>query len=229
MNDKTHLRVRRGTKDIMNNTTKSSIILEEGEIFVECPNSGVGKGKCKIKIGDGVTAYSALPYALGNVAEDEPIDFLEDRRNNIQELIDEIAAGIIVKKCIAIMKRTLQLLLNKFDEYYTKNEADNIISRIDLALDDRYTKLEINDIVERIDGDISDVDAKFDLYYTADQIDQLIGDYYTKNEINDMIEIINNTFTNYYTKQETKDLVLIDVRSSDPASPEVGEQWILNN
>lgn len=57
---------RRGKRSTMLGT-KGVMVLDSGEFFIEYPDDGIGKGKCKIKIGDGVTAYSSLPYALGEV------------------------------------------------------------------------------------------------------------------------------------------------------------------
>lgn len=39
-------------------------ILDEGELGVEVPDSGIGTGLCKFKIGDGVTKWNDLPYAF---------------------------------------------------------------------------------------------------------------------------------------------------------------------
>ena len=41
-----------------------NIVLQNGEIFFETPSGGAGKGAGKIKMGDGITAYSNLPYFL---------------------------------------------------------------------------------------------------------------------------------------------------------------------
>src|SRR5574344_260219 len=57
----------RGSVSTMN-STKANTILEEGELFVEYPDAGVGKGYSRIKFGDGVTAYSSLPSAVGHAA-----------------------------------------------------------------------------------------------------------------------------------------------------------------
>ena len=43
-------------------------VLEEGEFVIEVPDSGVGTGLSKMKIGDGVTPYNALPYAFDGAA-----------------------------------------------------------------------------------------------------------------------------------------------------------------
>ena len=43
-------------------------ILEMGEFVIEVPDSGVGTGFSKFKIGDGQTPYRSLPYALDGSA-----------------------------------------------------------------------------------------------------------------------------------------------------------------
>lgn len=48
-------------------TTEWSIInpvLKEGELGIEFPDTGIGTGLCKFKIGDGETQWSSLPYAF---------------------------------------------------------------------------------------------------------------------------------------------------------------------
>lgn len=55
------IRPRRGT------ATEWSVlnsILQEGELGIECPDTGVGTGLCKFKIGDGTTQWNDLPYAF---------------------------------------------------------------------------------------------------------------------------------------------------------------------
>lgn len=39
-------------------------ILMEGELGIEHPDSGIGTGLCKFKIGDGIHKWSDLPYAF---------------------------------------------------------------------------------------------------------------------------------------------------------------------
>lgn len=43
-------------------------ILKEGELGIECPDSGIGTGLCKFKIGDGITDWNDLPYAFDAAA-----------------------------------------------------------------------------------------------------------------------------------------------------------------
>ena len=55
-------RPRRGMKSTMAGD-KASLVLESGELFLEYPDTGVGTGASRFKIGDGTTEYSDLPYA----------------------------------------------------------------------------------------------------------------------------------------------------------------------
>ena len=43
-------------------------ILAEGELIMVCPDSGVGTGLTKFKIGDGKSKYTELPYAFDGAA-----------------------------------------------------------------------------------------------------------------------------------------------------------------
>lgn len=55
------IRPRRGTAT---QWTTANPILAEGELAIEVPTEGVGTGLVKIKIGDGVTSWNDLPYAV---------------------------------------------------------------------------------------------------------------------------------------------------------------------
>ncbi len=47
----------------------------EGELCIECPDTGVGSGRINIKIGDGSTHYVDLPYGvIGATAESSLVD-----------------------------------------------------------------------------------------------------------------------------------------------------------
>lgn len=54
-----YLRPHRGTKS---NAYNQNILLKRGEIFLEFPNSDIGKGPGRIIIGDGDTSYQSLSY-----------------------------------------------------------------------------------------------------------------------------------------------------------------------
>lgn len=55
------LRPRRGTASQWRD---ANTLLNEGELGIEVPETGVGTGKSKIKIGDGYTRWNDLPYAV---------------------------------------------------------------------------------------------------------------------------------------------------------------------
>ena len=56
-----YLRPRRGKRAT---AESQAIVLKRGEVFFECPDTGVGTGIGKIKVGDGSTTYANLPYYL---------------------------------------------------------------------------------------------------------------------------------------------------------------------
>lgn len=45
-------------------------VLMEGELGIEFPDSGIGTGLCKFKLGDGFKKWSELPYAFDASAAD---------------------------------------------------------------------------------------------------------------------------------------------------------------
>lgn len=55
------IRPRRST---MTEWQSTNPVLFEGELGVEYPDTGIGTGLCKFKLGDGKTKWSNLPYAF---------------------------------------------------------------------------------------------------------------------------------------------------------------------
>lgn len=89
---------------------KKSTLLKEGEFFVEVPDDGVGKGHSKIKIGDGVTEYSSLPYALGDTSNDNITFTDSDTSTNVNTAVTNVASGRSLGGIIASIKNALKLL-----------------------------------------------------------------------------------------------------------------------
>lgn len=61
----------------------SNLLLQDGEMFCEVPDTGVGTGPGKIKMGDGITPYSELPYFINQVSivlTQEEYDALPDSK-----------------------------------------------------------------------------------------------------------------------------------------------------
>ena len=98
---------RRGTKSIMAGTKKSTV-LASGEFFVEVPDAGVGKGASKIKIGDGTTAYSSLPYALGDTSNDQ-ITFSSNTSTTVAAALNSVTSGGSLKNIVAGLKQAISL------------------------------------------------------------------------------------------------------------------------
>jgi ribosomal 50S subunit-recycling heat shock protein len=97
----------RGTVTVM--ASKSSLVLKNGELFIEAPAAGVGKGHSKIKIGDGTTQYSALPYALGDTSNDL-IDLTEDTSTTADAALAKVVNGAALKTDIAALKKAIALV-----------------------------------------------------------------------------------------------------------------------
>ena len=220
-----YIRPRRGTKTVMHETEKAVLVLKEGEVFFEFPDEGVGKGPAKVKIGDGISAYVALPYALGDAIETETVDFLEDHRTDIDALFRDFVTGKTVQILIPVIKRIMELLnttvqnlvLNLGENYYTKDEVYN--------KNETYNKTELYSKNE-IDDDF----YKKSQLYTKTEIDD---DFYKKSETYTRIEIIDLIHQECYTKAETyskeeiDEKIKIPVVNADPANPEVGDRWVV--
>lgn len=97
----------RGTAEVMSGS-RSSIVLANGELFVELPNTGAGTGHVKIKIGDGKSAYSALPYALGDT-DNEAVNFTEDTSTDAAAALAKVTSGASLATQIAALKKAAEL------------------------------------------------------------------------------------------------------------------------
>lgn len=58
------LKAHRGPSTYMSSGAGASLVLEEGELFVEYPDAGLSSEGSKLKIGDGVSTYDNLPYIV---------------------------------------------------------------------------------------------------------------------------------------------------------------------
>ena len=106
------LRPRRGKKA---SAESQAIVLKKGEIFFEVPDTGVGTGTGKIKMGDGTTAYSSLPYFLegggGSVdVSTSAITFTETTSSSSYNstLLGKIVTGANLNIIIAAIKNLLK-------------------------------------------------------------------------------------------------------------------------
>ena len=105
-----YLMPRRGTATVM--ASKTSLVLKKGEFFIEAPAEGIGKGHSRIKIGDGETTYTALPYAIGDT-ENDVINFTEDTSTTTSQALAKVVSGAALKVDIAALKQAINLLVAK--------------------------------------------------------------------------------------------------------------------
>lgn len=70
------IRPRRGTAT---QWKTANTILAEGEIGIEVPDEGVGKGTVKIKFGDGATPWNSLPYGIDAVELEETLGEVNEK------------------------------------------------------------------------------------------------------------------------------------------------------
>ena len=131
------LRPRRGRRST---AESQAIILKRGEVFFECPDTGVGTGTGKIKVGDGTTAYADLPYFmdLSSVTTDvagSAIAFTESTTTDNATLLASIKSGATLKTMISAMKKLLSnldtsvtQLNNDLESYATTDEVTNIVN-----------------------------------------------------------------------------------------------------
>lgn len=136
-------RPRRGK---LNTIINPDTILRDGEMFFEIPPEGMGKNYCKVKIGDGVTPYSELHYAIDpwncgvKDLPNEPLTFDDTLTNNeIDPLLDKIKskAGMAqlienIRACIVWLKTKHNELRTSYDEFY-ENVTTNYLTKDDAA------------------------------------------------------------------------------------------------
>lgn len=95
------LRPRRGTAS---QWTSANPVLAEGEIGIEVPSSGVGKGLVKMKFGDGSTAWKNLPYAVTNVSVVQNLDTASITNvpsvSAVKSAIDELGESVAEGKAL---------------------------------------------------------------------------------------------------------------------------------
>jgi hypothetical protein len=101
---------RRGKASTMNGT-KSSTVLAAGEMFIELPDTGVGTGICKMKMGDGVTAYGSLPYAMGgDIATTEITGAInDDTSSTATAALANVTTGKTLGSIIGSLRRACSL------------------------------------------------------------------------------------------------------------------------
>jgi hypothetical protein len=101
-----YLKPKRGRRST---AEEQNFILKRGEVFFECPETGQGTGTGRIKVGDGTTAYTSLPYFLDpdNFVSDistSAIIFTETSETNNTTLLNRIVTGAALNTITASIK-----------------------------------------------------------------------------------------------------------------------------
>lgn len=135
---------RRGKKATMSGA-KASTILAAGELFVEVPDTGVGTGAGRLKMGDGTTPYSELPYLMGDTSNDK-IEFSSNTATTVATALNSVTSGNKLNAIIAGLKQAISLNQTSITElnnalsqkassnhthderYYTENEVNNLLN-----------------------------------------------------------------------------------------------------
>jgi len=115
-----YLRPRRGRRGPAED---QNFVLKRGEVFFEAPDSGVGTGTGRIKIGDGTTHYKTLPYFFDHDEfitvvglSDTEISFTETSITDNTTLLSTIISGTKLKKIIAAIKNLLANLNKSIED-----------------------------------------------------------------------------------------------------------------
>ena len=99
---------RRGIASVMRGS-KAATVLSKGEFFMECPDTGVGTGKSKIKMGDGVTPYADLPYAIAGMDPDDPVELANKTYTDQTTALNDVRTGNSLKTVLNALKSAVKL------------------------------------------------------------------------------------------------------------------------
>ena len=104
-----YLKPRRGTySTAKNQLSTAATCLKNGEIFFELNSSGAGKGMGKIKMGDGSTSSSSLPYFLS--LTDNGITFTATESTN---QLSYFSSGVTIPNAFRYIRSTLSYLVTQ--------------------------------------------------------------------------------------------------------------------
>ena len=102
-------KIRRGTENTMK-TIKSNTVLAAGEIFAEVPNTGVGTGKGRLVMGDGVTTYNDLPSFIENTdVSNTSVTITADNSTTSSAALNNVTSGASTGALIGSLKQAITL------------------------------------------------------------------------------------------------------------------------
>ena len=128
---------RRGKQSTMAGTKKTTV-LANGEMFIEVPDTGAGTGHARMKMGDGSTAYSELPYAMGDTENDE-IAFGSNTSTTVATALNSVTSGGKLKNIIAGLKQAVSLCNTSITQL--NDDISNIQSSFQDGVDSIYNAL----------------------------------------------------------------------------------------
>ena len=152
---------RRGKKSTMYGT-KKDIILLDGELFIEYPDTGVGTGHGKAKMGDGITSYDKLPYLFGDTSN-EIIEFVANTSSTVDAALSKAISGTELKVIVASYKQCISLLNQEVIKM--KKDIENIdVTEQMQPLTEKVDLLTKN--VETLTTNLNELTTKFNNMYT---------------------------------------------------------------
>ena len=103
------LKPRRGSASTMSGP-KANTVLAAGEIFFETPNTGIGSGAGKLKMGNGVDSYNNLPYFLEptNLAT-ETIEVVANTKTTSTAALNDVSSGNTIGSLVGSLKQAISL------------------------------------------------------------------------------------------------------------------------
>jgi hypothetical protein len=118
-----YLRPRRGKKAT---ATTNNIVLKRGEVFFEVPDTGVGTGMGKIKMGDGTTAYGSLPY-FNEAIDPSTITGIQNSITQLNNDIVQVKSDLTISKIVG--NDNVSLAQNVSAPFATFNVSKNGIGK----------------------------------------------------------------------------------------------------
>ena len=114
-------KIRRGTENTMK-TIKSNTVLADGEIFAEVPNTGVGTGKGRLVMGDGVTTYNNLPSFIENTdVSSAAVTITADNSTTSSAALNNVTSGNSTGALIGSLKQAITLTKSELNEIYQRS------------------------------------------------------------------------------------------------------------
>ena len=148
-----YLKPKRGRRST---AEEQNFILKRGEIFFECPETGQGTGTGRIKVGDGTTAYTSLPYFLDpdNFVSDistSAVIFTETSETNNTTLLNRIVTGAALNTITASVKNLFVNIITDITQM-KENFQDGVDSIYDACVAKGSTpaSTSLSDVVDGI-------------------------------------------------------------------------------